>query len=178
MLLKRKRKQSNKNLRLSKNNKGVTLVEMIAVIAVLSVVIAAVTGFMITGTQMSAKVSGTATESLKTQTAVDFINQRFWEATRVSVDAASDKVEIDSKEYFKRLTIEGAELKTYYTGENSTAYVGYKFGDESEEPIYLCPGEIYFEFRGDGNTVAYSIDGVWHVVRLRVAKVEYEMPHP
>ena len=53
-------KQKASNLRISQNHKGVTLVEVIAVIAVLSVVMAAVTGFVLTGTKMSAKVSGTA----------------------------------------------------------------------------------------------------------------------
>ena len=55
--------------RLSKNNKGMSLVEVIALIAVLSVVVAAVVGFMITGSKMSVKVSGTAGASIKEQTA-------------------------------------------------------------------------------------------------------------
>jgi prepilin-type N-terminal cleavage/methylation domain-containing protein len=65
-----------KQTQFSKNNKGVTLIEVIAVVAVLGVVMAAVTGFMITGTKMSARVSDTAASSMKDETAVEFINRR------------------------------------------------------------------------------------------------------
>ncbi|MBQ1233628.1 MAG: hypothetical protein IIX86_08860, partial [Clostridia bacterium] len=52
-----------------------SLVEVIALIAVLSVVVAAVVGFMITGSKMSVNVSGKAGASIKEQTAVEFINK-------------------------------------------------------------------------------------------------------
>lgn len=166
-----KHRQSNKNPPLSKNNKGVTLVELIAVIAVLSVVIAAVTGFVITGAKMSAHVNGVATESIKTQTVVDFINQKFWEAQSVSV---SMDATAENNGYYKLITIDGADLSTYE--KDGINYVGYRFGAESAEPIYLCPGEIYFEIKSDGSTdrvtdrvtVAYHLNGIEHVVSVRI----------
>ena len=72
MLCKQKQKMSN--LRISQNHKGLTLVEVIAMIAVLSVVMAVVAGFMISGANMSAKVSTNAGASIREQTAVEFIN--------------------------------------------------------------------------------------------------------
>jgi prepilin-type N-terminal cleavage/methylation domain-containing protein len=175
-----KHRQSNKTPPLSKNNKGVTLVELIAVIAVLGVVIAAVTGFVITGAKMSAHVNGVATESIKTQTVVDFINQKFWEAQSISMDATAKNIE-QSNGYYKLITIDGAALSTYE--KDGINYVGYRFGVESAEPIYLCPGEIYFEIKSDGSTdrvtdrvtVAYHLNGIEHVVSVRIkTKIAFE----
>ena len=156
-----------KNYRLSENNQGVTLVELIAVIAVLGIVIAAVTGFMITGAQMSSKVGNTATASIKEQTAVEFINERIWEAKFDTLDLDQKMVVIESKEYYAKLIIDGAVLGTYV--KDGVNYVGYQLGEQ--EPIQLCPGTISFEAIAQ-NKVTYYINGEKHVVCLRVAQQE------
>lgn len=130
------------NNQLRKNNKGVTLVEVIAVIAVLGVVMAAVTGFMITSARMSVQVSNNATVSSREQTAVEFINQRLWEANKVESDDESilliDTVRLE--------TIDG---KIRYNG------------------VDLCDGEICFLYEEETNTVTYYLNGTPHVVHLR-----------
>ena len=145
--------------RLSKNNKGVTLVEVIAVIAVLSVVMGAITGFMITGARMSAQVSGGATAGMREQTATEYINQRLWEAT--GTIAETDPVE-GSDEDFRALKIGEATLTTQ---EGKVTY----------NSIELCQGEIYFK-KVDNNTVTYVLNGVTHIVHLRMEQTESSQP--
>lgn len=130
------------NNQLRKNNKGVTLVEVIAVIAVLGVVMAAVTGFMITGTRMSVQVSNNATVSSREQTAVEFINQRLWEANKVESDGESILL-------IGTVRLETIDGKIRYNG------------------VDLCDGEINFSYDEATNTVTYYLNGTKHVVHLR-----------
>jgi prepilin-type N-terminal cleavage/methylation domain-containing protein len=171
-----------KQTQFSKNNKGVTLIEVIAVVAVLGVVMAAVTGFMITGTKMSAQVSDTATNSMKEQTAVEFIN-------RMILGAKSEvKVGEDDDD---RVTDVGHPYDQYYLvlncGENvqiansedpktQKPAVVYRYddnsGSNSGREIVICPGAIYFKVQEDMVTYYLDIDmdlnGNKHVVHLRV----------
>ena len=148
-----------KNHRLSKNNQGVTLVELIAVIAVLGIVIAAVTGFMITGAQMSSKVGNTATASIKEQTAVEFINARIWGADPEDIAVEGD----DGK---KKLII-GEEATIFTNSQNGSQWVQYQYGTNAA--IDLCPGKISFvEYDAGSKTVTYVLNGVTHIVHLRI----------
>ena len=148
-----------KNYRLSKNNQGVTLVELIAVIAVLGIVIAAVTGFMITGAQMSSKVGNTATASIKEQTAVEFINARIWKA-----DPGDIKVEDDSNG--KKKLLIGEEAAIFTNSQDDSQWVQYQYG--ATAAIDICPGKISFEYDKDSKTVTYELNGVKHIVYLRI----------
>ena len=148
------------NNRLMTNNKGVTLVELIAVIAVLGIVIAAVTGFMITGAQMSSKVGNTATASIKEQTAVEFINARIWEADSELVSLENG----DGINSCEKLVIGDAAIFT--NRQNDIAWVQYQYGTNAA--IDLCPGEILFEDVGNSKTVTYELNGVTHIVHLRI----------
>lgn len=154
------------NNRLSKNNKGVTLVEVIAVIAVLGVVMAAVTGFMITGAKMSAKVSGDAKLGIREQTAVEYINERLLENTgEISVDD-QDKISVDGHEYYAGIQIGGINLYTDLGDPEDPAPLEeckVKYNN-----VELCEGYIYFEKTGDDGTVIYVLNGTRHVVHLRV----------
>ena len=156
------------NNRLSKNNKGVTLVEVIAVIAVLGVVMAAVTGFMITGAKMSAKVSGDAKLGIREQTAVEYINERILEATTISIgDPEPTPINIGSEDdpiyvYADLFVGEEKIVITTITTDDPDA--------TNPKVVYngveLCEGEIYFQC--DGKTVTYYLNGTRHVVHLRV----------
>ena len=149
------------NNRLMTNNKGVTLVELIAVIAVLGIVIAAVTGFMITGAQMSSKVGNTATASIKEQTAVEFINARIWEADSELVSLENG----DGINSCEKLVIGDAAIFT--NRQNDIAWVQYQYGTNAA--IDLCPGEISFVKYDEGSkTVTYELNGVTHIVHLRI----------
>ena len=163
--------------RLTKNNTGVTLIEVIAVVAILGVVMAAVTGFMISGTKMSAKVSGTATDSMKEQTAVEFINRRLWEANSAPAFSEDCQITVESEEktLHKKITLGSASLYTIAESEpENQTFVVYCI--EGKEPIKLCPGAIYFESTDD-NVVIYYLDvdldldfsSEKHVVHLRIA---------
>ena len=161
-------KQSKSNLQLRKNNQGMTLIEVIAVVAVLGVVMAAVLGFMITGAKMSAKVSGTATDSIKEQTAVEFINRRIWEATNVTLEDQISTSNHSYDGYYGCLKLgegEGIYIKTE-NPDKDNATVVYCIGENKK--IELCPGKIYFE-TNDNGTVIYYLNGEKHVVHLRVA---------
>lgn len=151
------------NNRLMTNNKGVTLVELIAVIAVLGIVIAAVTGFMITGAQMSSKVGNTATASIKEQTAVEFINARIWEADPGDIEVKDDG---NGK---KKLLIGDEEAAIFTNSQDDRQWVQYQYG--ATAAIDLCPGTISFEMI-ENNTVTYFLNGEEHVVCLRVAQYE------
>ena len=138
--------------RLSKNNKGVTLVEVIAVIAVMSVVMAAVTGFMITGARMSAKVSGGATAGMQEQTAVEYINKWIWEC--------EDTITV------------GTQLKEGSETEYTELHIGDSLltttdGKVCYNDVELCEGEIYFKI--ENRKITYTLNGTEHVVYLRIA---------
>ena len=192
MLLKHKQKSS---LRLNKNNKGVTLIEVIAVVAVLSVVMAAVMGFMITGAQMSAKVSGTAGDSMKEQTAVEFINKTILKHGRDDMipyprDGSPEEPEnIEYGLWIKLEETNSAYTYAFLTTLNDTVvyqvYTSDKEDGESAEQtietmnlintIELCPGKINFENNIDNDTVIYYLNnGEKHVVHLRVVKTSAE----
>lgn len=155
------------NNRLSKNNKGVTLVEVIAVIAVLGVVMAAVTGFMITGTKMSAKVSNEAGSSMREQTAVEFINRRLWEAKNIEFELADkDTGDITS------ILIDGVNLS--YNEDANAVYYG---ATAEKEGVKLCEGKIRFEKYVVGESVVEDVivyyiedngDETMHIVHLRI----------
>ena len=175
MLWEQKRLTSN---RLSKNHKGATLIEVIAVIAVLSVVAAAVAGFMISGAKMSAKVSGVAAGSMKEQTTVEFINEMLWRYDSSSLEwreELKDENSQDDKEYLG-LVIKLDKSGTVYalvTTENNT--VVYRTWTKengnwvpSDRSVELCPGKIVFEDTAS-DTVTYYINNEKHVVHLRVA---------
>lgn len=178
MLRKQKRITSN---RLIKNNKGVTLVELIAVIAVLSVVSAAVAGFMITGSKMSAKVSGAAGDSMKEQTTVEFINKAILKNDSESLILRDELKKDDGQGTgtYAELIIKLNDADTIRglvtTDENNKViYKTLTKGSEPDQwidsdraPIELCPGKITFEKQGD--TLTYKLDDEEHVVHLRVA---------
>jgi len=138
--------------KLRNNHKGVTLVEVIAVIAVLSVVMAAVVGFMISGARMSAKVSGGATAGMREQTAVEFINQKIWNCQEVTVDGEQ---------------ITEGELQKYPELKIGDHTLMSSDGKVTYNTVELCDGEIYFEKISD-TTIKYTLNGVEHIVHLRI----------
>ncbi|MBO5758271.1 MAG: prepilin-type N-terminal cleavage/methylation domain-containing protein [Clostridia bacterium] len=162
------------NNRLNKNNKGVTLIEVIAVVAVLGVVMAAVTGFMITGTKMSAQVSDTATNSMKEQTAVEFINRMILGAkSEVKVVEDGGQVTDGDHTYYLALYCgENVQIANGKDPKTQKPVVVYRYADNSGSnivrEIVICPGEIYFEQVNEKNTVTYYLNDDKHVVHLRV----------
>ena len=148
--------------RLSKNNKGVTLVEVIAIIAVLSVVMGAITGFMITGARMSAQVSGGATAGMREQTAVEYINQRLWEMDASALESIDQVPQENptSPVLYRALAFQlDEERRVQLTTQD---------GNVTYNNVVLCRGEIYFqEVDQETNTVTYVLNGVTHVVHLR-----------
>ena len=170
-------KQKASNLRISQNHKGVTLVEVIAVIAVLSVVMAAVTGFVLTGTKMSAKVSGTATASAREQTAVEFIQKTLqgMQATTVAVPDVEGNLQLDENQ---QPTGKFLAICKVVTNEQNTTYMPMIYHTDDGKVVYnndgkeveLCSGTIYFEaIDANTNTVTYYLNGAKHVVHLRTA---------
>ena len=157
-----KRKQISNN-RLSKNNRGVTLIEVIAVIAVLSVVSAAVMGFMLTGAKMSAQVSGTAGDSIKEQTAVEFINKTI-------LKYEPGVLGVDDDGYLK-ITLSEQAVAYIMTQNDTVVYVMImKTPDENIDRVTeLCPGTISFQLSEETDTVTYELNGEKHVVLLRIA---------
>lgn len=174
-----------KQTQFSKNNKGVTLIEVIAVVAVLGVVMAAVTGFMITGTKMSARVSDTAASSMKDETAVEFINRRILnygkQSLAVNEEVTNDKGEVIG--YSDLLITLSEQDNSYAMLTTEDGVVVYKMGtkellvntensgadfDKDVRSIEICPGDIYFNL--ENNTVTYVLNDVEHVVHLRVAE--------
>ena len=130
--------------RLIKNNKGVTLVEVIAVIAIMSVVMAAVTGFVITGAKMSAQVSDQAGTSMREQTAVEYINQRLWEGTELSATGEGLQIEYNEQQIYVYpiLEIDDKAVTTTVmegTGQTKVTY----------NSVELCNGNIYFWIEQD-----------------------------
>lgn len=150
---------------LSKNDRGVTLIEVIAVIAVMSVVMAAVTGFMITGAKMSAQVSGGATASMREQTATEYINQRLWEVKPGQLEVADEIKDGNGMGtgHYATLVINGKKLFT----DAETGKVVYN-RTENTDGVALCNGDIYFQ-KIDNNTVIYVLNGTKHVVHVRIA---------
>lgn len=155
--------------RLSKNNKGVTLVEVIAVIAVLGVVMAAVTGFMITGARMSAKVSNQAKLNIRQQTAVEFINQRLWEADAITFSDEIVPIQIDETTIwvYRQINIDGKPLftKNSTDGSLTVCYNG----------VELCEGTIYFSDITD-NTITYYLNDTEHIVHFRAGIIKEYTP--
>ena len=149
------------NNRLSKNNKGMSLVEVIALIAVLSVVVAAVVGFMITGSKMSVNVSGKAGASIKEQTAVEFINKTILKYGVVALELYPAEDE-DPKAL--KITLSNGESAFICTQEGAVVY---KIG-ESDKVTELCPGTIEF-ISLENSTVIYKLHGEKYVLHLRVA---------
>ena len=177
------------NNRLNKNNKGVTLIEVIAVVAVLGVVMAAVTGFMITGTKMSAQVSDTATNSMKEQTAVEFIQKLVLECSSADLKLKGDEIlnrENKGTGYYPTLEIifsenASAELSFVDVDQDGIndhlTYVMYTVDPASGEktskkPIELCslekPYLNGFLINEETNTLTYYLNDDKHVVHLRI----------
>lgn len=175
-------RQSKSRTNLRKNNRGVTLIEVIAVVAVMSIVMAAVTGFIITGSKMSANVSGHAKDSMQEQTAVEYINRWIWAADTVTADEYPILLnEVPewwtSEKCYTTLSLGtrvGVGFLTFIpkSESNAEAIVIYNKGD-SNEYIELCTGEIYFE-EITNNTVTYYLNGEKHVVHLRAGKIVSE----
>ena len=173
-------RQSKSRTNLRKNNRGVTLIEVIAVVAVMSIVMAAVTGFIITGSKMSANVSGHAKDSMQEQTAVEYINRWIWAADTVTADEDSILlIEVpewwNSEKCYTKLslgTTVGFLTFIPKSESNAEAIVIYNKGN-SDEYIELCTGEIYFE-EITNNTVTYYLNGEKHVVHLRAGKIVSE----
>ena len=163
--------------RLNNNNKGMSLVEVIALIAVLSVVVAAVVGFMITGSKMSVNVSGKAGASIKEQTAVEFINKTILKYDKTRLELYSEIGDNGEQTYAALRIILSDTRCAVITTENDT--VVYKTQTkaseeetwvDSEKATELCPGTIDFELNTDTETVIYKLnDDEEHVLRLRVA---------
>ena len=170
-------RQSKSRTNLRKNNRGVTLIEVIAVVAVMSIVMAAVTGFIITGSKMSANVSGHAKDSMQEQTAVEYINRWIWAADTVTADEDLNEVPEwwnSEKCYTKLFLGTTAGFLTFIpkSESNAEAIVIYNKGG-SNEYIELGTGEIYFE-EITNNTVTYYLNGEKHVVHLRAGKIVSE----
>ena len=154
--------------KLRKNHKGATLVEVITVIAAMSIVMAAITGFVITGSKMSAQVSGGATAGMREQTAVEYINQRLWEKDDAELSFEGiEKISVGDKEHPYGIKIGAHVLITEYDDP-----------DNPDDPTYtrvlynnteLCKGEIYF-LGIENNTVKYVLNGTEHVVHLRATR--------
>ena len=167
--------------RLSKNNKGMSLVEVIALIAVLSVVVAAVVGFMITGSKMSVKVSGTAGASIKEQTAVEFINKTILKYDKTTLALDSEIEDNDDRTpvtYAALRIIISDTLCAVITTENDTVVYKTQTKEndtwvDSEKVTELCPGTIEFiSLENENNTVIYKLNGEKHVLYLRVTPGE------
>ena len=157
-------RQSKSPTSLRKDNRGVTLIEVIAVIAVLSIVMAAVTGFVISGAKMSAKVSSSAGDSIKEQTAVEYINRWILGAKSVKVVDPFNFGD-DEQTYYSKLALDDGII--YHNQEEDI--IVYQRAEDSN-PIELCSGEIYFRFIND-TTIEYQLNGEKHVVHLRSEKV-------
>lgn len=161
--------------RLSKNNKGVTLVEVIAVIAVLGVVMAAVTGFMITGARMSAKVSSQTKLDIRQQTAVEFINQRLWEADAITFsdeNLVSMQIDETTIQVYRQIDIDGKSLLTKNSADGSST-VCYNYNNDNG--VELCEGTIYFSDITD-NTITYYLNDTEHIVHFRAGIIKGYTP--
>ena len=171
-MLQRRKNRTQRDLRLHKNNQGVTLVEVIAVVAVLSVVLAAVVGFMLTGTRMSAQVTGEAGVSIREQTAVEFINKTLYKATKTNVSYVGPLEELDpnpeDQRYFATLVLDAdpeAETAPRFYAKDGKVY--YKASEQASE-TELCSGTIYFIKDQATNTVIYVLNDTTHIVHIRV----------
>lgn len=173
-MLQRRKNRMQRDLRLHKNNQGVTLVEVIAVVAVLSVVLAAVVGFMLTGTRMSAQVTGEAGVSIREQTAVEFINKTLYKATisdgsyREILEGENDPTPDNDRACYATLIL-GADpndetAPRFYAKDGKVYYKASKQASETE----LCSGTIYFIQDPTTNTVTYVLNDTTHIVHMRV----------
>lgn len=172
-MLQRRKNRMQRDLRLHKNNQGVTLVEVIAVVAVLSVVLAAVVGFMLTGTRMSAQVTGEAGVSIREQTAVEFINKTLYKATKTDMAYEESLEELDpnpedQQDYFATLVLDAnpdSETAPRFYAKDGKVY--YKASNQASE-TELCSGTIYFIKDPTTNTVTYVLNDTTHIVHMRV----------
>ena len=157
--------QTGKNLQadlqIRKNNRGVTLLEVIAVIAVLGVVLASVTAFLLTGVKMSAQVSDGAKFSIREVTAVEFINKALYKSTKIAGLPATDENGATPEIYTQLELTSSGTTATLYSEEGTVYYEG-----PSGSRTALCSGEIYFKMNGD--TVTYVLNGTEHIVHLRM----------
>lgn len=146
-----------------KNNRGVTLLEVIAVIAVLGVVLASVTAFLLTGVRMSAQVSNGAKFSIRELTAVEFINKALYKATDIELEPETDEY-VQETGIYNELTLKSSgTTATIYSSEGTVYYKVSQSGATA-----LCSGEIYFKI--DGDTVTYVLNSTPHVVHLRIVE--------
>ena len=164
-----------KQTQFSKNNKGVTLIEVIAVVAVLGVVMAAVTGFMITGTKMSARVSDTAASSMKDETAVEYINRWILSHNATELTTVEQKNADGATEFYAlEINMKDKTVAMITVEDSMVVYQRYSTEDpvtgqrQLQSTIELCPGKI--DFKIVNNTVTYVLNDVEHVVHLRVAE--------
>ena len=157
-------KNKRNNLSLLKDDRGVTLLEVIAVIAVLSVVLASVVAFLLTGAKMSAQVSNGAKFSIRELTAVEFINKALYKAD-VNAESELQKAVYDSvTETYHKLYISSSGVNATIYSDEGTVY--YQVGEGSATS--LCSGEIYFYI--NGRTVTYVLNDTQHTVYLRIAQ--------
>ena len=181
MLCKQTQKMSN--LRISQNHKGLTLVEVIAMIAVLSVVMAVVAGFMISGAKMSAKVSDNAGASIREQTAVEFINKTLSKAPETVTyvvatgEAAGETVPTT---LFLGTVVDGEEVDANIPVLYSKDGVVYYQANGNASPTELCKGKIRFildeakteedsvYIYSSGYIITYELNGTEHTVHSRV----------
>ena len=150
---------------LARQGVSVTLIEMISVIAVLGVVMAATAGFMITGAKMSVKVSDGATGNLREQTAVELINEKLMECTTIECVHEFDlDIPLENPTI---AIIDGKYLKTNFENlaDPTVTYNG----------VELCKGTIIFiQDDMDDNIIRYVLNDVEHVVHLRAAQTSEE----
>ena len=155
-------KNKRNHLSLLKDDRGVTLLEVIAVIAVLSVVLASVVAFLLTGAKMSAQVSNGAKFSIRELTAVEFINKALYKAD-VNDELQQDAYDSNTGRYSKLYISSSGVNATIYSDEGT---VYYQVGEGSATS--LCSGEIYFYI--NGRTVTYVLNDTQHTVYLRIAQ--------
>ena len=71
-----------KNIKHIKNNKGLSLVEMIIAVAIISIVIVTVTSFMVTGTKLFGRSHDEIRKQERAQLAVSTIENRIIDANK------------------------------------------------------------------------------------------------
>ena len=160
-------KNKRNHLSLLKDDRGVTLLEVIAVIAVLSVVLASVVAFLLTGAKMSAQVSNGAKFSIRELTAVEFINKALYKAD-VNDELQQDAYDQDAYDSntgrYSKLYISSSGVNATIYSDEGTVY--YQVGEGSATS--LSSGKIYFYI--NGRTVTYVLNDTQHTVYLRITQ--------